>query len=332
MRRGARSAGLLALGVFAACERGPETTIRDALDDGTFLTLGGDPVTLSGGVGVAGNVRHELVMAVEGDLDFDGETDAAAVLVAAEGRERLFTLHALLPEDGAAEDVSARLIGDRIEVRGMAIDEGLIRIDATIRRPRDPVTATPSVNIARYFALTRRGVIPIRLTEVHEDGTAGEAGARTASGETPATPALYTHEWMLESFDAGDWTADLGRLDEPVSLRFLSEAFEGSDVSGQVSGFAGCNQVYGSFRTRQLASLRFYGLTTTRRRCGARVAEVEQRLYDALTSVRAFQLSGDRLVLALAGGAIRFRAGGRLSPADGEAVETQSGDAGLPSG
>lgn len=330
MRRGARSAGLLTLGVVVACERGPEATIRDALDDGTFLTLGGDPVTLSEGVGVAGNVRHELVMAVEGDLDFDGETDAAAVLVAAEGRERLFTLHALLPKDGAAEDVSARLIGDRIEVRGMAIDQGLIRVDATIRRPRDPVTATPSVNIARYFALTKRGVIPIRLTEVDEDGTAGEPAE--AGGETPATPALHTHEWTLESFDAGDWSADLGRLDEPVALRFLSEAFEGSDVRGQVSGFAGCNQVYGSFRTRQLASLRFYGLTTTRRRCGTRVAEVEQRLYDALSSVRAFQLSGDRLVLALAGGAIRFRAGGRLSPANGEAVEAQPEDAGLPSG
>ena len=330
MRRGARSAGLFALGVVVACERGPEATIRDALDDGTFLTLGGNPVTLSEGVGVAGNVRYELVMATEGDLDLDGETDAAAVLVAAQGRERMFTLHALLSEDGGAEDVSARLIGDRIEVRGMAIDQGLIRVDATIRRPRDPVTATPSVNIARYFALTRRGVIPIRLTEVDE--TAPEAGAQGAGGETPATPALHTHEWTLESFDAGEWTADLGRLDEPVALRFLPEAIEGSDVRGQVSGFAGCNQVYGSFRTRQSASLRFYGLTTTRRRCGTRMSEVEQRLYDALTSVRAFQLSGDRLVLALAGGAIRFRAGGRLSPPNGEAVETRSGDAGLPSG
>ncbi|WP_420636592.1 META domain-containing protein [Candidatus Palauibacter sp.] len=325
MRRETVFAGLLAAAVgIGACERGPEPAYRELLEEGVFLTLEGGSVTLNGGSGVGdGNVRHELLMTTEGDLDFNSGTDAAAVLVAEQGRERFLTLHALLRDGEEAVDVSARLIGDRIEVRRMAIEEGLIRLDVRIRRPGDPVTVAPSVDIVRHFVLTNRGVIPIRLTDVVEEGTRGTAGADGAGyGAAAGARALHTHEWELESFDVGEWTADLRGV-EPVTLRFLAEAFDEADVSGQVSGFTGCNQVFGSFRTAASAALRFYGLATTRRSCRGRGAEVEQRLRAALGSVRAYQLSGDRLVLALIDGAIRFRAGGRLVPITPESSDSE---------
>lgn len=327
MRRETVLAGLMAAAVgVGACERGPEPTptSRELLEEGVFLTLDGGSVTLSGGSGVGeGNVRHELLMTAEGDLDFTSGTDAAAVLVAARGRERFLTLHALLRDGGEPVDVSARLIGDRIEVRRMAIEGGLIRLDVRIRRLGDPITVPPSVDIVQHFVLTNRGVIPIRLTDVVEEGTRGTAAADGAGdGAAAGVPALHTHEWELESFDLGEWTADLRGV-ESVTLRFLAEAFDEADVSGQVSGFAGCNQVFGRFRTAASEALRFYGLATTRRSCRGRGAEVEQRLREALGSVRAFQLSGDRLVLALIDGAIRFRAGGRLVPITPESSDSE---------
>ena len=318
--RGFVVAGLLAA-AFAggACERGPAPTSREALEGATFLTLEGVDVTLVNGSGAVGGVRHELLLTAEGDLDFDSEADAAAVLVSEQGRERFLTLHAILREGGEAVDVSARLMGDRIEVHRLEITDGVIRADVRIRRPGDPITATPSVDLARHFILTTRGVLPIRLTDVVEDGSP-VAAAGSGDGAGPAGPRVHTHEWELESFDVGDWTANLRGLDQ-IALRFLGETFDGADVTGQVSGFAGCNQLFGSFRTRESAALRFLGLATTRRSCSGRAAEVEQRLYEALGSVQAFQLSGDRLVLALRDGAIRFRRGGRLVPVTPEAVD-----------
>ncbi len=298
-------AGLLLASLAAgACGREEAPSAMEVLREGTFRTLEGGEVTLSGGTGVSdGNVRHGILTAAEGDLDFDTEPDAAAVLVADQGREQFVILHALLAEGGQLLDASARLIGDRIEVRRLAISEGMIRVDVRVRRPREPITVPPSVDLTRHFVLTNRGLVPILLADV----------AETAAPETASEgAALHTHEWELESFEAGDWSADLDALDDPVRLKFLAALSDGTDMTGELSGFAGCNRIVGSFRTQQAEALRFYGLATTRKRCPDRPADIEQRLFEALGSVKAYQLSGDRLVLALIGGAIRFRAGGTL--------------------
>ena len=303
--------GMLAVAIFAgACERGPAPTAREVLEDGTFLTLGGGNVTLSAGTGAADGARHELLLTTEGDLDFDSEPDAAAVLVEAQGQERFLTLHALLREGDDVTDVSARLLGDRIEAHRVSIEEGVIRVDVRIRRPGAPITARPSVDLTRHFVLTDRGVIPILLTEVARTETPAAPAATNEAGPTP----LHAVEWELESVAMGDWSADGRGLEEPVALRFLAERVDGADVTGQVSGSAGCNRLFGSFRTREGEALRFYGLALTRRSCGEREATFEARLMEALGGVQAFSLSEDRLILALIDGATRFRAGGRLVP------------------
>lgn len=316
MTRRLALAGLMVVaGAAAGCDRGPEATIREVLDGETFLTVDGAQITLAGGTATGdGNVRYELLLTAEGDLDFDSDADAAAVLVADQGRERFLTVHALLRDGDEIADVSARLIGDRIEVHRLDISEGLVRVDVTVRRQRDPVTVTPSVDLTRHFALTDRGLAPIVLTDVVDGEDPPAGGVEAGNGTTEAMPALYTREWELESFDSGDWSADLRAPDGPVTLRFLAELREAGSVTGQLAGFAGCNRIFGSFRTYEAEALRFFGLAATRKTCGEGAADFEQRFLEALRSVRAFQVAGDRLTLALAGGAIRFRAGGWLVP------------------
>ena len=323
-RTGVRAALLAAAITCGACERGPEPTSREVLEDGTFLTLDRERITLSRGAGVADGVRRELVMTAEGDLDFDSETDAAALLVAEEGRARLLTLHALLRDGRTVEDVSARLIGDRVEVRRMTIAEGTIRVDLRIRAHGEPITVSPSVDISRHFVLSTRGVIPVRRTEIVEDGPRGaEAGNGADGGGGPEPATLHGYEWILESLEVGDWTADLDARGEPVALRFLPEVYDETTVTGQVSGFTGCNQLYGNFRTQASAALRFSGLGTTRRRCRGRSAEVERRLIEALGAAQTFGLSGDQALLPLVDGIIRLRRGGRVVAATAAPVDVR---------
>ncbi len=305
--RGGRNllrAGLL-VAAFGAmgCGDEPVTPSREVLEDATFLTLDGGEVTLTAGTGVSeDNVRHELLLTADGDLDFDSDVDAIAVLAADHGRERFLTLHAVLRDGDQLRDVSARLIGDRIDVLRAEILDGVIRMSVRVRRPGDPVTVRPSVDRTPYFALTDRGLASTTLIDV-DDGEDAQA----------ATPALYTHEWELESFDSGDWSANLRAPREPVTLRFQADLRDAADVTGQLAGFAGCNRIFGSFRMHEAEALRLYGVAAMRRQCRGRQADFEQRLLEALRSVTAFQVDGDRMTLALRGGAIRFRAGRRLA-------------------
>lgn len=307
-------AGLLVAALGAVgCGDEPEAIGREMLENATFLTLEGGEITLTGGVTTSeGNVRHELLLTADGDLDFDSDIDAVAVLAADRGRERFLTLHAVLRDGDEIRDVSARLIGDRIEVHRAEILDGMIQVRVRVRRPGDPVTVRPSVDRTPYFALTSRGLTSVALIDgAHrEDAQAG--GAEAGNGTPAATPTLYTHEWELESFDRGDWSANLRAPREPVTLRFQAEPRDAADVTGEVAGFAGCNRIFASFRMHEAEAMRFYGLTAMRRLCGERPTDFEQRLLEALRSVRAFRIEGDRMTLALRGGTIRFRAGRRL--------------------
>ena len=307
-------AGLLVAALGAVgCGDEPEAIGREMLENATFLTLEGGEITLTGGVTTSeGNVRHELLLTADGDLDFDSDIDAVAVLAADRGRERFLTLHAVLRDGDEIRDVSARLIGDRIEVHRAEILDGMIQVRVRVRRPGDPVTVRPSVDRTPYFALTNRGLTSVALIDGADREDAQAGGAEAGNGTPAATPTLYTHEWELESFDRGDWSANLRAPREPVTLRFQAEPRDAAEVTGEMAGFAGCNRIFGSFRTHEAEAMRFYGLTAMRRLCGERPADFEQRLLEALRSVRAFRIEGDRMTLALRGGSIRFRAGRRL--------------------
>ncbi len=301
-----------ALGVVG-CDDGPEAISREALENATFLTLDGGEITLTAGATIGqDNARHELLLTADGDLDFDSDIDAIAVLAADRGRERFLTLHAVLRDGDEIRDVSARLIGDRIEVHRAEILDGMVRVNVRVRRPGDPVTVRPSIDRTPYFALTNRGLISVSPVDVADGEDARADGAEAGNGMPAAAPALHTHEWELDSFDSGDWSANLRALREPVTLRFQAEPRGAPEVTGELTGFAGCNRIFGSFRTHEAEALRFYGVTAMRRLCGDRQADFEQRFLEALRSVRAFQVEGDRMTLALRGGTIRFRAGRRL--------------------
>lgn len=304
---------------MVACGDDITPTSREALEAATYLTAEGATVTLTEGGGVSGDVRYALIGSTEGDLDFDGEVDAAAVLAEFRGDAVILRLHAMLSDGEIVEDVSARLVGDRIRLDRLTIEDGEIRVGLAVRNPGEPVTIEPSVPFSQDLILTDRGIIPFVEARVEADAPA----PRSADPATTDGSALYTHEWILDRFEMGDWAADLSVLEEPAALRFVAELVDVGGASGQMTGYAGCNRIFSSYRAEGTESLRIIGLATTRRACEADVMDFEQRFLSALGSTTGFSVSDDRLEVSFSGGTLGFTAGGRLAPTDAEAGEQQ---------
>lgn len=325
--RGPALAALATALLAGACGDDEPPTDRTALENETYLTRSTSEgsVTLRGGEATVpgterGNLAFELLRTAEGDLDFDGEPDAAAVVAEASSQDVLLHLHALLSDGEQTQDVSARLLGDRLEIRRLSIDDGLIRVDLMIRNPGEPVTVPPSVPVSTYYALTERGLTPAAPTRVAESDQRAAPGE---DGEAASPPTLSSHEWVLTAFSMGEWSGDVGSLDPPPSLRFVPELSDVAGSSGQFTGFAGCNRLFGSYRAEEGETLRIAGVAATRKMCGDDEMDFERRFAAAVASVESYEIRDGELIASFAGGELRFRTAGRLLP---PAAETMSFD------
>lgn len=91
---------------------------------------------------------------VFGDVNADGTEDAVVTLVVDPGGSGTFTYLALvLNETGTAKPLAAVLLGDRIIVKSMAIQSGRIAVNILSRKPDEPMSAEPKVEITRTFKL-----------------------------------------------------------------------------------------------------------------------------------------------------------------------------------
>jgi hypothetical protein len=91
---------------------------------------------------------------VFGDLNGDGTEDAVVTLMVDHGGSGIFTYLALvLNESGAAKPLPAVLLGDRIMVKSIRIDSGVIIATILSRKPDAPMSAKPEVEIKQTFKL-----------------------------------------------------------------------------------------------------------------------------------------------------------------------------------
>ncbi len=89
-----------------------------------------------------------------GDLDGDGVLDAAVTLVADPGGSGTFVyLAAVLNRDGAAEPVASVLLGDRIVVKSLVVEDGEITVAMLTRQEDEPMSAEPTVAVTQVFRL-----------------------------------------------------------------------------------------------------------------------------------------------------------------------------------
>jgi hypothetical protein len=234
---------------------------------------------------------------VEGDLDGDGVEDAAVILVERSvGAGTFYRLHALSSDGDEVRDVSSRLLGDRIRVQALRIEDGVIETDVLIRRPAEPAVSEPTVPLTLTFALTNRGLLPmkppagmdVRLGSP-DDSTGGLTGAtwRFLEMRLEETPPVVADP-----------------LGDTPELVFSSELSDVDGRSGRAWGTAGCNRVLASYQARNDGGLRIFGVATTRRACEPSVMTFEQSFTANLGSATAFEVQGDELEIRFAGGAM----------------------------
>ncbi len=84
---------------------------------------------------------------VYGDLDGDGDTDAAVMLVNAPGGSGTFYYAMLVVNNGTSgyKATNAILLGDRIAPQTIEIHDGRALYNFAERRPNEPMTTQPSI-------------------------------------------------------------------------------------------------------------------------------------------------------------------------------------------
>ena len=118
--------------------------------------------------GSSAMTRIVLGKSAFGDLDGDGEDDAAAITIENPGGSGSFRyVHALPWADGALTDAGAVFLGDRIRVEGVSIHDGVIVV-AMLDRPDDAsFSEAPTLPVIRRFRIEGSA-----LTELEPAGAA----------------------------------------------------------------------------------------------------------------------------------------------------------------
>ena len=87
-----------------------------------------------------------------GDLDGDGDPDAAVLLVATPGGSGTFYYAAAaINDNGTYVGTNAILLGDRVAPQNVAVSNGMIIANYAERKPGEPFTAQPSVGVSKYI-------------------------------------------------------------------------------------------------------------------------------------------------------------------------------------
>ena len=140
------------------------------------LPLLGDqdtPIRLVDGTGTLiygeGATERETVSLVDdavafGDLDGDGNADAAVVVYTSGGGSGAFIyLVAVLDRDGVPSQAGRAYLGDRVRVESLSISDGRVRAQILAHGPGDGLCC-PSMRTTSTFTLREGGLIQQRLT------------------------------------------------------------------------------------------------------------------------------------------------------------------------
>jgi heat shock protein HslJ len=270
-----------------ACSRGGPVVVTEEVEGAptafelahaTYSGIMNEPVTLTGGRWegepyVEGGASRPMVGLIDhfvltGDLDGDGLDEAATLLWDSSGGSgtRLY-LAAMGSGDDVITNLGTALIGDRVQVRSGAIDNGQITLDIVRAGPED-AACCPTEKALVTWAM-------------------GEDGLSQIADETIGTLSLADlggREWVL---------IELGReqpLPDDVEITMLFQ-------DDRVSGSSGCNKYFAGIMAPNPGELEFNGMGATRMACPEPVMDLERRYLSALAGASSYSFLAGRLVL-----------------------------------
>jgi hypothetical protein len=188
--------------------------------NGTAFTLNGGQVSVESFPGAASKTVVEIFgEPVSGDLDGDGVTDAAVLLVETTGGSGTFYhVAAALNQNGNFLGTQTVFLGDRIAPRQLVIRHGILIIDYAERRPGESMATPPSLGASKYLVAREKHLVEIKLGEGeviaagevvigHEVRSFTPCGADAAAWLIGTSPALVTMQasYHLNMSDASPY-------------------------------------------------------------------------------------------------------------------------------
>jgi heat shock protein HslJ len=264
----------------------------EALRNAAYQGIYQEPIQLSDGKYegkpfVEGGASRPTVDFVDlnafGDLNGDGIDDAAVFLGENSGGSGVFVyLAAVLEQSGAPVNVATRLLGDRVQLKAVSIEDGNIVVSMITQGPDDPFCC-PTLEVKQSYELQGDQLVLVSTEEV------GKLSAASLGGTT----------WVLVSY--GDFA-------NPTSV------LEGSEITAmfsvedsQVAGSAGCNRYFANFEgTGTTLTVGPPGATTMA--CQEEVMKQESEYLAALETASNFQFGNGKLLLIYDGGLLTFAA------------------------
>ena len=271
-----------------ACSRGGPVVVTEEVEGvptafelahATYSGIMNEPVTLTGGRWegepyVEGGASRPTVGLVDhfvltGDLDGDGLDEAVTLLWESSGGSgnRLF-LAAVASGDDVIANLGTALIGDRVQIRSGAINEGGITLDIVRAGPED-AACCPTEKALVTWVLSEDGLSKIA------DETIGTLSLADLGG----------YGWVL---------IELGREQPLPDDLEISMVFQDDRVSGN----AGCNSYFAGVVGSEPGRLDFNGMGATRMACPEPVMDLERRYLSALAGATGYTFMAGRLVLS----------------------------------
>ncbi len=215
----------------ARCEAVAESALDIA---GVTITVDGFTFTLENGRDEQPIVPGAATVAVAqlagynayGDLDGDGLTDAAFILISSPGGSGTFSYVSALTADGVVLDPI--LLGDRISVRRIEIVAGEVRIAYLTRRGDEPLATAPTVPTDRSLVRDVGALVPVGCA------TQSAGGANSlVSVTSPASGALFPSGSTVEGCSRTFESTVNWELYDRAGVRLASGFASGGGVDGR---------------------------------------------------------------------------------------------------
>jgi heat shock protein HslJ len=209
---------------------------------------------------------------VIGDLDGDGIDDAVVLLnYAPGGTGQLLHLAVVGRKNGRIENVATTLIGDRVQIRDVRMEQQRLLVDVVRSGPKD-AKCCPGEVTTLGWTLEPGGELKPFVATVRPSRLTLETLGRT--------------QWVLRSWDLKDSSPK-----QPVVTLVFKD--------GRFIGSAGCNNYFAPAKEGNIpGDVKVGAVGTTRKSCPGNAMAVERRFLDQLGRVKKFGFLIARLGLS----------------------------------
>jgi heat shock protein HslJ len=225
--------------------------------------------------GSATELVIRLMDVVFGDLDGDGVSDAAVILITDPGGSgTFFELAAVVNRDGNPEHVATVSLGDRAQIEALSIEAGQVVVEMITHGPDDPMCC-PTQQVVQTYALQGN-----ELVQVSSEIVTFEPG-----GDPVVTGIEWQWSGLIETMPAAQSV-----VPDPENYTLLLQP------DGALHIRADCNMVGGS-HTLEGDSLTITLGPSTMAYCGEH--SLDQQYLKLLSNVDGYGIEDGQLVLTL---------------------------------